>query len=724
MMMMESTPLMSPATSARRKRGQLVSHRTPTDLRLNVNDDAEERRQRRRSLLLSNNLLSPIAGHGTPTGGSRRGSGVATDLERTNIGMTYAQLSEHNANCVKLSSENKINSKNAFALHLIDYMKYLVTRSQKEDNTTNFQAVSCTLDAGVKIYAGRVDSVHSDAYKMLGSLGRAAEVQSGDEDNAASDEAKQEKAQKKKANKGPCKTIQKNIKAINCDKLDLTFEVDPFFHKTSATFDEGGTKGLLLNHLLIKDESYELMLDSRKEVKSADDEDVINNNKSVSVNLHAFKDISSKIAEEDVQLCPQLANFRFTEWDRDAEDLINEQAQKSFSEAQEHRFDMDASALEVDMDVGDNDGGYSSDDADPGGAFGDNFGDGSESGEGSRDAFPATERGAMPDGRPMQLEFFLQPNEYSYFRQDILDTWAGPRHWKVKARSKDPAWDGVQDVDKNKKKRQKKAAFVFDYDANIEDISSPGKAAKTLAKSTLDKMSALVTTLPDDLRYDVETFTRLFCIPTLRLKRQLRPAGSDENDNCEYNYDNDYDRENFCPELQDNNNDDDDDDVEPMDISNNATPGGFDVTAGENSFFGGDNLVSQPNKVEKIQIAYAKTAKRIDIKKLKKTLWESLTVEETNKQQQEEAEKSIAMEERPLVKQLEDRKMTDIQSFKDIYKNLPDKMSEHASKNLSVPIAFVCLLYLANEKELKLIGSEGMDDIQITKEIPKSFAGP
>jgi len=31
----------------------------------------------------------------------------------------------------------------------------------------------CTLDAGAKIYAGRVDSMYNDVYKMLGGLGRS-----------------------------------------------------------------------------------------------------------------------------------------------------------------------------------------------------------------------------------------------------------------------------------------------------------------------------------------------------------------------------------------------------------------------------------------------------------------------------------------------------------------------------------------------------------------------
>lgn len=33
---------------------------------------------------------------------------------------------------------------------------------------------SCTLEAGVRIYSMRVDSVHSEAYKVLGGISRVA----------------------------------------------------------------------------------------------------------------------------------------------------------------------------------------------------------------------------------------------------------------------------------------------------------------------------------------------------------------------------------------------------------------------------------------------------------------------------------------------------------------------------------------------------------------------
>ena len=69
--------------------------------------------------------------------------------------------------------------KNAFALHLIDYMKQLLKESQSVDSVTNFQVASCTLDAGVKIYSYRVDSVHKDTFKVLGSLGGAVDNKEG-----------------------------------------------------------------------------------------------------------------------------------------------------------------------------------------------------------------------------------------------------------------------------------------------------------------------------------------------------------------------------------------------------------------------------------------------------------------------------------------------------------------------------------------------------------------
>ena len=66
-------------------------------------------------------------------------------------GLTATQLAEHYNNCIKLSAENKISTKNAFNLQLIDYMASMA----KKKDMSNFQVAAGTLDASTKIYAYR-----------------------------------------------------------------------------------------------------------------------------------------------------------------------------------------------------------------------------------------------------------------------------------------------------------------------------------------------------------------------------------------------------------------------------------------------------------------------------------------------------------------------------------------------------------------------------------------
>lgn len=59
------------------------------------------------------------------------------------------------SNCLKMASENKISTKNTWELPLIDYISDLVKPSRENDDETNFQLASCTLETGVKIYSAR-----------------------------------------------------------------------------------------------------------------------------------------------------------------------------------------------------------------------------------------------------------------------------------------------------------------------------------------------------------------------------------------------------------------------------------------------------------------------------------------------------------------------------------------------------------------------------------------
>ena len=74
--------------------------------------------------------------------------------------------------CLKMASENKITPQNTWALPLIEHLPELIR--EEGGAQTNFQRASVTLDAGVKIYSYRVDSVHTETFKILGGLGRAS----------------------------------------------------------------------------------------------------------------------------------------------------------------------------------------------------------------------------------------------------------------------------------------------------------------------------------------------------------------------------------------------------------------------------------------------------------------------------------------------------------------------------------------------------------------------
>lgn len=151
--------------------------------------------------------------------------------------------------CLKMASENKITAHNTWSLPLIEHLDDLIKDEHQAGRNTNFQKASVTLDAGVKIYSYRVDSVHTETFKMLGGLGRAS-IREDDQKQPNEENEDNPNTSKKRAMElQPEATLEQAIEALNLKKIDLAFDVDPLFHKTSSQFDEGGAHGLLLTNL-------------------------------------------------------------------------------------------------------------------------------------------------------------------------------------------------------------------------------------------------------------------------------------------------------------------------------------------------------------------------------------------------------------------------------------------------------------------------------------------
>jgi condensin complex subunit 2 len=61
-------------------------------------------------------------------------------------------------------------------------------------------------------------------------------------------------------------TLESNPANLKSKKIDMEFNVDPLFWKTSAAFDEGGARGLLLNHLNVYN-GCEIIFDSSDAIR-------------------------------------------------------------------------------------------------------------------------------------------------------------------------------------------------------------------------------------------------------------------------------------------------------------------------------------------------------------------------------------------------------------------------------------------------------------------------
>lgn len=163
---------------------------------------------------------------------------------------------------MKMATDNKINAANSWNFALIDYFHDMSLL--KEGDGVNFQKASCTLDGCVKIYTSRVDSVATETGKLLTDLaesrdskkkargedGEEEEDEDEDEDEVDED-GNVKKKPKRKTQRSSEATLAPSFSSLQLKKMELEFAVDPLFKKASADFDEGGAKGLLLNHLMI-----------------------------------------------------------------------------------------------------------------------------------------------------------------------------------------------------------------------------------------------------------------------------------------------------------------------------------------------------------------------------------------------------------------------------------------------------------------------------------------
>ncbi|XP_061585826.1 condensin complex subunit 2 [Cololabis saira] len=657
-----------------------VSCSTPLLAAFPGNDDEQERRQRRRSRVIDLQAATDSSFNDSTT---HSAAGTPAAVPK----LSNAQISEHYSTCIKLSTENKITTKNAFGLHLIDYMADIL--KQKDSELTNFKVAAGTLDASTKIYAVRVDAVHADAYRVLGGLG--GETKPGEDhgpQEADGDEGGEVTAKQPKKKRPPKKTVEQNLGNINSADPERRCEVDPMFQRMAASFDETSTAGVFLSVLFSENSRCELLFPSYMTLLQSSPSYCPPSPQAVPTSPFMG---GLKRSQEKCSICPSLQDFSFTSWN--PEQTMNQLLEKI--KHGEHVFDVNAEPEpepeednypDFDADCEDGSGDYEEGSKELKEAC-----EPSGSGKG-RDVIPIGEG----DINTMCLQLSSEPREYSYFSPRTMATWAGPGYWQFKPKHK---LDHLPDKETRKRKPKKVFEMDFDEDVNFDTFFRSTRAATTNIKSALS-VSNKKNTLPTDFQFPPETLSQLSLKPSSSLTKeaQKRLSGELGEGIGDYDYDNANDTANFCPGLQGG---DSDDDAEGFTGSDDMQPSGDSVPTGSQdlesvSTYGEADLVPEPHRVNKIEINYAKMAKKMDMKKLKNSMWTFLT-ESPEKPKQETAVTEVCGEK------------AFSQTTKALLQSLPNTMAQ----NLSVPLAFVALLHLANEKNLELVKVDDMSDIII-----------
>ncbi|KAM3243794.1 hypothetical protein ACQJBY_055624 [Aegilops geniculata] len=578
-------------------------------------------------------------------------------------------------NCIKLASENKINQKNTWELGLIDHLSEIIHAGEEEDDETNFQKASCTLEAGVKIYSLRVDSVHSEAYKVLGGINRAGRGEEADLGEGSDAEPAQEEGVNKKdvdRRISPASTLESSFEALNVKKFDAAFTVDPLYHQTTAQFDEGGAKGLLLYNLGVYG-SCRVLFDSFE----APDKCILSDPEKAEV-------IDLSFAKEQIEqmivhmplpndISPTLRDI-VAQFDEENKRPSHDASPGQMLVMEDQVVDSNDDSMPPDCGTWDFGGCDDQDSAYDENCNPMNFN--STNYEEGTDDYEYSFQG--PDGPDVdeRLEKIADLLSLGAGFSSKTNAWAGPEHWKYrKVRDLEPAQTSSGDLEVAKKAKKKKGKDEPDIDFTkaLEhekaNVFAPPKNPKSLLLPA--NKGSCNNKLPEDCHYQPESLVKLFLLPDiLCLARRRRKPLDDSRDNSD----------DFMPSRPwDDDN-----------LGNDHVDEGDAASDVEEPV----NLIAKPRQVNKIDVQYDKVSKQVDVHALKEVLWNHIhTSAKTADLERDDIEPSLC-----LTKVLHD---------------LPCSNRDVSTTEISPHLYFICLLHLANEHSLTLRDRPTLDEIDI-----------
>ncbi|KAI0486406.1 condensin complex subunit 2/barren [Xylaria cf. heliscus] len=489
------------------------------------------------------------------------GSGV-TPMKRVPILANFEEW-------MKMATDNKINATNSWNFALIDYFHDMSLL--KDGDGVNFQRASCTLDGCVKIYTSRVDSVATETGKLLSGLADSNSKKKNRDGEGEGEDSEEEEVDEdgnvvrkktKKRQRSSEATLAPSFASLQLKKFEMEFAVDPLFKKASADFDEGGAKGLLLNHLMIdgqgrivfdssddaNDKSADGIKPRRREDVTAEEENEMEeddtitdqpaqaeDDEDVEIDISAlgakfFPDLGL-LDEQDI--CPSLKTFDLGN-PSGSLDIPFLRAPEGDGEDDDEDALGDKSGMFIDED---NPMGF--DDMTAMGGFDIAFGEGGEAW--------AREAALDPQMRPYNIghddgmagaegneglddengDYVVSMNHIKnsdkthedilgYFDQALQKNWAGPEHWRIRK---------IKDANKPEtatRQRKEKEPFEIDFASPLdgklaETIYTQASSNSAISLPKKDWKSKTRNLLPDDKHFNSKQLLSLFLKPKARM---------------------------------------------------------------------------------------------------------------------------------------------------------------------------------------------------------------
>lgn len=371
-------------------------------------------------------------------------------------------------------------------------------------------------------------------------------------------------------------TLAPSFAPLQLKKFELEFSVDPLFKKVAADFDEGGAKGLLLNHLAI-DSQGRIVFDSsddagdataegdarrrrsgamedEEEVEAANDAENsmqkdTNDDEEMEIDLSTlgsrfFPDLDRL----DVQdICPSLKNFDLgdpagamdipflkapEDWRQEKENPpgggIGDKSGIFLDDDNAAGFDDDdgvLAAFDMPADTGFGEGGevWARDAAiEPQMRVHDGgYGEGGPNGD---DAAAGTDiEGFDPENGQYVVSLNHNKTEgghediLSYFDNALKKNWAGPEHWRIR-RIKDITKASAAAPTKRKEKEPFEIDFLSPLNPSLaEMIYTPASSNSAISLPKAQWTSKTRNLLPDDKHFNSRQLVRLFLKPKARI---------------------------------------------------------------------------------------------------------------------------------------------------------------------------------------------------------------